>query len=397
MKKQASILYCMAKLHTSSTYKFRSMKRFILGHAIGVSLLFSVAVAHAQDSTTWYKYIAVNGLVSGSTTYNVNHPNTLKNQLRIFDVDANSILLDLVSLTVRHDATIGEAGFRLDVNAGPYIPRIMQSAGWPATNLDFEQAYLSYNAKIGSGLRFDLGKFLCPAGYEYVERFENYNENASHSFLFGYAIPYTHTGLRASYAFSDALSASAMVVNGWDNTVDNNKAKTGCLTATWTPSPAFNITGTAIVGPEKDTTVAELRSVYDIAGSLKLSERFMFGFNADYGREDDDVLKPEASDPSLTTFAPAVWKGAAAYLVTQITSELSACIRAEVFDDLDGVRTQQPQTIRELTITPSWKPNSHFVLRGDWRFDHSSALVFDHAGGFAQDQTTVSINALLLF
>src|SRR6266542_2404834 len=87
----------------------------------------------AQDSAAWYKYISVNGLVSGSTTYNVNHPPTLKNRLRIFDVDANSILLDIVSLTARHDPAIGEAGFRVDLNAGPYIPGIMQSVGWPAT------------------------------------------------------------------------------------------------------------------------------------------------------------------------------------------------------------------------------------------------------------------------
>src|SRR5436309_831054 len=112
------------------------MKRHIMGHAIGVSLLFSMfaITAQAQDSTAWYKYIAVNGLVSGSGTYNVNHPVTHRNQLRIFDVDANSLLIDLVSLTVRHDPALGDAGFRVDINAGPYIPRIMQSAGWPVTN-----------------------------------------------------------------------------------------------------------------------------------------------------------------------------------------------------------------------------------------------------------------------
>jgi hypothetical protein len=359
--------------------------------------VFVCASLRAQDSTAWYKYIAVNGLVSGSYTYNVNHPPTLKNQLRVFDVDANSILLDLVSLTVRHDAAVGDAGFRVDLNAGPYIPRIMQSAGWQATNLDFEQAYLTYNAKIGKGLKIDLGKFLCPAGYEYVERFEYYDDNASHSFLFGYAIPFTHTGVRLTYGFSDALTASIMGVNGWDNTVDNNKAKTGCLTATWTPSPAFNITGTAIIGAEKPSNDSEYRSVYDIAGSVKVSDRFTIGFNADYGREADDIITAEVADPSLSTLGPAVWKGAALYVVASIFKELSVCVRGEVFDDLYGVRTNTPQSLHELTFTPSWKPNEHFVLRADWRFDHSTALVFDHVSGLAQDQTTASLNALFIF
>src|ERR1041385_3661211 len=129
MKKLDWILFCMARSPISNTCNFQFMKRLVLGHAIGVSLLFSIA-AQAQDSTAWYKYIAVNGLVSGSGTYNVNHPATHRNQLRIFDVDANSLLIDLVSLTVRHDPAIGDAGFRLDLNAAPYMPGIMHSAGW---------------------------------------------------------------------------------------------------------------------------------------------------------------------------------------------------------------------------------------------------------------------------
>lgn len=377
----------------------KRFKRVEKGYLIGVSLLVLcvTTASQAQDSTAWYRSIALNGLVSGSATYNLQHPVSGINRLRIFDVDATSILLDLVSLTLRHEAAIGEGGFRVDVDAGPYIPKIMQSAGWPVTNVDFSQAYLSYNAHIGNGLRFDLGKFLCPAGCEYVERFEQYNDNASHSFLFGYAIPFTHTGLRATYGFTDALSAAVMVVNGWDNTIDNNKAKTGCVTATWTPSPAFNITGTAIIGAEKPGNISEYRSVYDITGALKIGDRLTIGFNGDYGREDDDVDTHPTSDPLLTTLGPAVWKGAAGYLVAMLSSEFSACVRAEVFDDRDGVRTLQPQTLREFTITPSWKPNSHFVLRGDWRFDHSSALIFDHRDELAQDQTTISLNAIYVF
>jgi hypothetical protein len=33
-------------------------------------------------------------------------------------------------------------------------------------------------------------------GYEVGEGPDGYNDNASHSFLFGWAIPITHTGLR---------------------------------------------------------------------------------------------------------------------------------------------------------------------------------------------------------
>src|ERR1035437_3753904 len=114
----------------------------------------------AQDSTLkWYQYVEVNGLVSGSTTYNFNHPSDERNRLRVFDVDANSLNLDLLALTLHHDPTIGEAGFRADFAAGPYIPSIIHSVGLEMGDFDMDQAFLSYVAPIGNGLRFDGGKF----------------------------------------------------------------------------------------------------------------------------------------------------------------------------------------------------------------------------------------------
>ena len=72
-------------------------------------------------------------------------------------------------------------------------------------------------------------------GYELIDGYDGYNDNATRSFSFGYAIPFTHTGLKAAYAFSDQLTAMLMLVNGWDNAKDNNSSKSAgrpaCLDA----------------------------------------------------------------------------------------------------------------------------------------------------------------------
>ena len=45
--------------------------------------------------------------------------------------------------------------------------------------------------------------------------YENYNDNASRSLLFGFAEPFAHTGVRLTYPFSDRVSAVFMVANGF--------------------------------------------------------------------------------------------------------------------------------------------------------------------------------------
>ena len=84
---------------------------------------------------------------------------------------------------------------------------------------------MSYIAPLGTGLRFDFGKFVTHLGYELIEGYDGYNDNYSRSLLFNYAIPLTHTGVKASYSISPKVSLMAMVVNGWDDAIDNNSSK----------------------------------------------------------------------------------------------------------------------------------------------------------------------------
>ena len=87
------------------------------------------------------------------------------------------------------------------------IPKVTRSTGLDAGDLDVQQAYLSYNAPFGNGLQVDIGKFTTHLGYELIEGYDGYNDNYSRSFLFGYAIPFAHTGVRTSYSFGDRVSA----------------------------------------------------------------------------------------------------------------------------------------------------------------------------------------------
>ena len=56
-----------------------------------------------------------------------------------------------------------------------------------------------------TGLRLEMGKFTSPYGTEVIDGYEGWNDQVTRSLIFVLG-PYTHTGLRASYSFSDTDS-----------------------------------------------------------------------------------------------------------------------------------------------------------------------------------------------
>ncbi len=281
--------------------------------AVGAALLLprplaAQAAAPAADSAR--PAIEFHGLVSTSLSYNFNAPASRTNQFRVFDYDDDAFRIDEVELAVqRAAAAAGDLGFRVDFTAGA-VSRIVASRGLfrdstgEGQDIDLHQAFVSFVAPLGNGLRLDAGKFITGLGYEVIEGYDGWNDNATHSFLFGYAIPFTHTGVRASYVVSPVVSTMLMVANGWDDVQDNNRGKTVHLQLGLTPSSRLSIYLNGIAGPEQNDDDVHYRDVVDVAATWKLTDRVSFGFNGDWGRE--------------TAAAPgglmAVWTGAAGYL-----------------------------------------------------------------------------------
>jgi hypothetical protein len=347
-------------------------------------LLPATLRAQPTDSaaTPWYQTVAINGLVSGSWTANFNHPESRMNAFRVFDVDANSIEVDLVQLSISKTAVPGSVGFRVDLDAGPHIPALSHSAGLDMGDFGLRHGCLTYIDQ--SGLRFDFGKFVTPAGAEVIESFDGINMNASHSYLFGYAIPFTHTGLKVAYSISDAFGLMAMVTNGWDNVVDNNDAKTVGLQLTVTPVSDLSLIVFGLLGAEQTLNNSNQRKLVDVVISYKLSEAFSLVLNADYGMEN---IQEEAK-----------WSGIAGYLRYAFSDMFAVNLRGEVFRDADGLRTGTIQTLREVTITPEYRITPNLILRGDFRYDWTgNPAAFEKSTASGSSQATASVNAICLF
>jgi hypothetical protein len=349
--------------------------------------------------------VQVNAFASTSYSYSFNQPVGKLNAIRTFDDNDRTLRLDGAEVVLQH--VVGDPntfGFRLDVVAGAAIPRVEASCGLfkaddcsgAGQDIDLQQAFVSYMAK--DGLRFDVGKFITHMGYEVIEGYDGYNDNYSHSYAFGFAIPFTHTGLKISRPLGDKVAASLLVVNGWDNVKDlNGKPSIGAQVVV-TPSPMFQVYLNAISGPERNDESDDLRTVVNAIFIAKPIDKTTLALDTTFGTEPNAAV----DDAVLMTTKTASWYGAALYVKQQLAETFALTLRGEYFRDDTGVRTATlvDTKLLGLTLTPSWNVASGFVVRGDVRFDKAfDADVFptDTAGKAKDSQMTVALNVLATF
>jgi len=361
------------------------------------------------EHKAWWKGITTDGYMSLSYTYNTNVPDNRLNQFRVFDFNDDDPQLDVAQIVVQHPVSeSGQFGFRYNMIAGSGVPEITASYGMfrdtstgIAHHFDIPEFYLSYIVPAGNGLRFDAGKFVTPFGYEVIGGYDGYNDNFSRGFIFGYGVPFTHTGVKASYAFNGRISAAALVTNGCDAVTRLNGGITVVGQLAAVTSKTTNLTFTFLHGPEKPHNAHDQRSLYELTGAWKAHSRLTFAFDGLYADEDH----------AATNGSDAIWKGLAGYSKYNFTKQFSLAFRGEVFGDDGGSRTGTTQTLRGFTLTPEYVLSAKlsrltsefrhfdgkFVVRGEFRQDLSDHDTFRKGTGFTSRQLTAAVNLIYLF
>jgi hypothetical protein len=350
------------------------------------------AAKAAEAVPNFFRDIQANAFASFGYINNLNQPQDQSIGLRYFDNRANTFSADLAELVVQKAVgKIGDAGFRIDLTAGTFSG-LTQSAGLRiGDNADLQQAFVSYIAPLGTGLRIDAGKFVTHMGYELIEGYDGYNDNYSRSLLFNYAIPLTHTGIKASYSPNARIGLMAMVVNGWDLALDNNASKSIGAQLMLKPADPVALYVNYIGGPENSDDNSSIRHVVDLIGTVTVNPMLALGVNADFGTE--------GGTSAVTAGKDAKWSGFAGYAKISTSGPFSLGLRAETFKDEGGTRLGIGEArVNEFTITPSFKFGTNFVVRPEFRYDTSdSEPFFDDKGLAKKNQATVGINALWVY
>ncbi len=359
-----------------------------------------VATPEAASPTWSIGPIDFSGLVDGYYGFNANHPASMNNQLYNFDTKANQFSLNMVKLSMSH--TADPVGFQVDFGFGRAFDIIHASEPSDAPGIlrNVEQAYVSLKPAALKGFEIDLGQFVTSAGAEVIET--NSNWNYSRSLLFSWAIPYYHFGIRTSFPIGKHFTGGFQLVNGWNDTEDNNSGKTLGLTDTITYTK-FAWSNTYYGGPENPGTNTGWRQLYDTVLLLTPNSKFNAYLNFDYGQNTSPLAvdtgtgtsAASTTDPTFT----AKWYGVAGALHFQANSKWSFTPRLEWFKDRDGFSTGTTQDLKEFTLTGEYKVVQGFLARAEYRYDWSNQPFFDRGINPAavKDQNVLAVGFVGFF
>ncbi|MDH5789854.1 MAG: porin [Nitrospinota bacterium] len=386
---------------------------------VGLMFILPNQAMAGKNTFKFFEDMEIHGFVSSSYSYNLNKPQSQTNCgvaplagcARIFDQDDNSFKLDNTELVFLKDTPdAGDIGFRFDLTFGFSLPETAQRAGSSASSpassplatgnddFDLQQAYVSWKAPIGNGLQLDFGKFITHVGAEVFEGYDGWNMNFSRTFVFGWGIPFTHTGLRATYAFTDQLSVMGMVANNWEESGvnDNNTDKTYGLQVAYSPTDKIGVLlnwaggNQGTTGGGTPSTNSNFRHIYDIVVDIALTSQLSLQLNGDYGTEQNG---------DTITGGTAQWWGYAGIARYDINKWFSMNLRSAYFNDADGFRMgAMNNKLWEVTVTPEFRINENMVVRLEYRHDESNIAVFeDENGAGTGHQDTFAMNALIHF
>jgi Putative beta-barrel porin-2, OmpL-like. bbp2 len=367
----------------------RTVKRMLLPAMLAVISISGGAFAADSTATT---PITWNAFIDAYYTRNFNDPSSRVNQFRNFDIYENQISLGLADLKVQKQAQ--PVGFTVELGFGPTNDIV--NAGLGATTANILQAYGTIIVPIGSGLTVDVGKFVTHMGNEVIVSQSNWNY--SRSYLFAFAIPYYHTGVRLTYPVASNFTAALHIVNGWNSIIDNNKFLSLGATLNYAITPTTDIVfngmwgheniGNTSIGVSPADEVGD-RDVYDFILTQQLSDAFQVAANADYGQV-------------RTTFGLAQWKGVAIYGRCAFTSRCALALRGEVYYDpsFGGYTTGAgiaKATFQEYTLTYEYHPYDPLLIRIEGRDDFANGKAFTSALGVRSSQPTLTVGVVTMF
>ena len=324
--------------------------------------------------------ISVHAMVDAGYEHNFNQPINNVNAIRVFDEDG--FQLTQGNLHIERDGTVG---FVTDLNFGQVANTL--SAATRYSNIahvgpqwfDPTQYYLTYTAPVGSGISFQAGRFVTLLGAETINTYNNQNFNESKGIIFGFGIPFTHTGVRGSYTFNDYVSFTGGLNNGWDNPASANNGGPnyeGELTLN-NKDKSLSLVINGIWGPNLVNPTTGLGQGNSNLGAIDPIWTWKPSFVPNLTLQGEYIYGTQ-SGPVTPNGHSGSWSGYAQYLVYDWTPALESATRGEVFDDKDGTRTGTAQTLWEITQTFSYKvPNvTGLIARLEYRHDNSSQNFF---------------------
>lgn len=281
-------------------------------------------------------------------------------------VHKNGFSLSFLGLDASYDTD--EFGMTGSLRYGPSVA-IYHGAGGADTDgtafgmQNLTQAYASWRPL--PGLQLDLGQFGTIYGAEVAESWQNLNYTRGALY---YAMqPFWHTGLKASYAATDELSLTGMVVNGVNSSVDDDGTPSAGVQLAYA-TDTFSVIGGYLHAVDGESDTSGFDRFIDVVATLNLGD---FSAVANFDFNIDEDINDDAGNEHNASF----W-GASLALGYFFVPEFGVALRGELLEDTDGtIYGVEDSHLMTGTLTADIHPvpeNDHLIIRWDNRLEKAT-------------------------
>jgi len=303
------------------------MSRHVIALAIVLIIPASLAAQGGPTASDTTPKITFGGFVDGYYAFDFDRPPTFDRAFTTQPARHNEFNVNLAFAEARLEAP--RVRGRLALQAGTSVQSNYSGEPRNGTVSGPDLARLIQEAvvgvKISDNTWLDGGIFLSHIGMEgFISRD---NPIYTRSFVADYS-PYYESGAKLSWQPSSTITATVVVVNGWQNISEFNSAKSVGLRVDYAASSSTTLTYYNYLGDEALDTAshAQIRFYNGIGVKSNLGARFLVLAEADYGTQE-----------LANGFGSADWYGGMLIGRFQMTATAALVARLERYQDKDQV------------------------------------------------------------
>lgn len=340
-------------------YSFTNIRFFLLTVCLG----FLNLTGFSQESTNAQNLLAnfqISGSIDSYFHTNFNGLNKYVNdengeEIAVPQAPATSFVNDPGFSIGFANVILGyednKVGFVADLVFGPRGEDAVFLSG-PANNI-VNQLYAFY--KVTDNIMFTLGNFNTYLGYEVISPAVNFNYSTSYMFSYG---PFSHTGLKADFIFSENWTGMLALMNPTDWTEFNYSGLYSYGGQLGYSTGAGGVFLNLLYGEQNRDANATFQ--VDLTSGWNVYTNFYLGFNSTY----------------QVTNGTGFY-GAAVYPQFKTAENFSLGLRAEYFKELEGggVAYGANTSTLDFTLTGNYTVGN-LTIKPEIRLDKVSEKVF---------------------
>jgi Putative beta-barrel porin-2, OmpL-like. bbp2 len=363
----------------------------------------------SAEEAPWYKAITLSAFVDTYASVNYNLPKTQQDANLYHPYDPHPGF-GLAWAGIDTTLDLGSVAAVMQLRLGPSVKNLAQNDFAAPGNIgNLQNAYITWKPKGKDGnITIMGGKFDTLYGAEVAV--SHLNVNYTRGFLYN-SQPFFHTGLRVDGVFGN-VTAKVMAVNGWNNTIDNNAAKSFGAQLSYAETDKFTASIGYLGGPEQAEQVlvsdplnpmgalvlgnnpganSRWRHLGDLVFDAKPTKELRLVANATFVA--DTIVDATGADKSVN------WWGVSAIARYNIREYFRVGGRFEFIRDKDAQITAPNTDDMSLitgTLTLEVLPVKYMVIRLDNRIDHTNKDVFyNRTSGTNQNQITSTLGLVV--